>query len=193
MRDLIKAELRQADRLQQKHLDGFIKDGVPALNLAKLWDGEYAFVGHDWVVFDGARFEFARHAKGGLAQSAFVFPVWNAYGDLADIAGWRPPHLALWLGRVSILGEEQTNGPRMCEPLKVHTTVLDWFKAEREGIFIVDYAHAAHVLRCETLGAADLAHARLLKAKLTLQAPPIVIVEDHASTSPMPQAAEVAA
>lgn len=179
MRDLIEAELRQADRLKQKHLDAFARDGIPALNLAKTWDGWFSFMHRAWCVFDdNGGFEFARHLEGGLAQSAFVFAVRDEYGDDVDVVAWKPPVLAVWLGHVALLGQEQVNGPRLGrDPLRVHTTVAGWFRAAREGVFVLDEARAADLLRCETLGAESAIHASDLRRRLTRPAPPVVVVE----------------
>lgn len=158
---------------KQRHLDSFAAEGVPALNLAKTWRGHYSWILRDRVVFTGSDcFEFGRYAKGD-AVSAYTFILENEFGEPFDIAAWRPPTLALWLGRASVLGEEQVCGPRLDDPLVVHETVLGWLQAARQGIFVVNYRHAAQLLRCENLVVATAEHARFLRRELTLAAPPI--------------------
>ena len=163
--------------LRQTQIDAFVGKGVPPLALARSSLGLYGFINRDRVVFLGDRFEFARNLPDHDGVGAFTFVCFDEDGEPADIAAWRPPEIALWLGSVAMLGEEQVLGIRLGEPLRVHDVVMGWFRASREGVFIVDYPQAAHVLRNETLGVSSVEHARELRLKLTLSAPPVVVLD----------------
>ena len=168
MRDDILREFALGQPLRQKQIDGLVGQGIPPLWLARTFSGVYAFLQYDRVVMLGDRFEFARNLPDGDGVGAFTLLLFDADGDPADIMAWRPPEFALWLGGVSCLGEEQVLGPRLADPLPLRTSVIDWLRARREGIMILDHAQAAHLLRNETLGVLTPAHENDLRAKLTL-------------------------
>jgi hypothetical protein len=104
-------------------------------------------------------FEFARDARD--ASGAVVAVVFHAPDDLGnplDIAAWEPEtgRLALWLGRVAMLGQDNLYGWRVGEPLVVHETTLEWLQAGREGVFITDPQRASPLLRMVSRLASDV-------------------------------------
>ena len=172
--------MREFDRgrpLSQRHIDGLLSTGISPMALVKTYAGDYSLVSRDMVVMMGDTFEFGRFMSHGEAVQAFTFLCMDQDGEPADIAAWRPPELALWLGRVAMLGEEQALAPRLTGPLRVHRDVTAWFQAERQGVFVVDYRRAAHVFEGETLGVGTVEHAAELRTRLTIPAPPVVLVD----------------
>jgi hypothetical protein len=125
------------------------------------------------------RFEFARDARD--ASGAVVAVVFRAPDDLGnplDLAAWEPEtgRLALWLGRVSMLGQDSLYGWRLGEPLIVHESPLEWLQAGREGVFVIDPRRASPLLRMvELLGVKRPEYGRHLQAALTIRAPRIVV------------------
>jgi hypothetical protein len=108
------------------------------------------------VFLSNDRFEFARHARDASgAVIALVFHAPDDLGNPLDLAAWGPKlgRLALWLGRVSMLGQDNLYGWRLGEPLAVHETPLEWLQAGREGVFVIDPQRASPILRMvEPLG-----------------------------------------
>lgn len=130
------------------------------------------------VFLDGGRFGFCRDAGYGGRRVAIIIPARDEFGDLADLAAWHieSGKLALWRGRAAMFGAENVYAPRLCEPLKVHETVKDWLRAGREGVFVIDGARAAALLRmAEPLGVRTEAFGRRLREALTIRAPRIVV------------------
>jgi len=136
----------------------------------------------DLLFRPAGRFNLAREvgAVFGLV-SAIIIPVHDETGDLVDLAAWNPDDaaLALWRGMASMLGAENIFAPRFGEPLLVHETPLDWLRAGRHGVYIVDPQRAAPLLRLsEPLGVAGEAHGRRLRQALTIPAPRIVVASN---------------
>jgi hypothetical protein len=83
-------------------------------------------------------FEFARDARdASYAVIALVFLAPDDLGNAFDLAAWEPEtgRLALWLGRVSMLGQDNLYYWRLGAPLIVHETPLEWLQAGRGGRF----------------------------------------------------------
>ena len=95
-------------------------------------------------------FEFARDvrdASGAVVAVVFLAP--DDLGNALDLAAWEPEagRLALWLGRVSMLGQDNLYGWRFDEPLMAHETPLEWLQAGRQGVFVIDPQRASPLLR----------------------------------------------
>jgi hypothetical protein len=88
----------------------------------------------------------------------------------------RSNRLALWRGRVPMLGAENVlrTRPRFQVPLTVHENALGWLRADRDGIVIIDHRRAADWHDGFTLATATAAHGEQLRQKLTRPAPPII-------------------
>jgi hypothetical protein len=132
------------------------------------------------VVFaPNSLFEFARDARDASdAVLALVFMAPDDLGNPLDLAAWEPEtdRLALWLGRVSMLGQNNLYGWRVGEPLIVLETPLEWLQAGREGVFVIDPQRASPLLRMvEPLGVKRPEFGRRLQAALTICAPRIVV------------------
>ncbi len=127
-------------------------------------------------------FEFP-HEVGAVfgLVSAIIIPVHDETGDIVDLAAWNPDGgaLALWRGAASMLGAENIFASRLGEPLLVHETPLDWLRAGRRGVHIIDPQRAAPLLRLsEPLGVKREAHSRRLRQALTIPAPHIVVASN---------------
>jgi len=167
------AELFAGAPLKQIEIDWFLRQGVPILALAL----PLAFR-TDLVTFAGARFEFTRHRGSDDAVTAFIFPALDAEGEVADLVAWRPKSesIGIWLGRTGLLGEEQIYSARLGEPLVVHESLLDWLRAERTGVVVVDAVRAPPLLReAEPLAVLSIEHGDRIKRLLTLPAPKILV------------------
>lgn len=134
----------------------------------------------DPVMFlPGNRFEFARDARDpSEAVAAIVLAAPDELGQLTDLAAWEPEtgRMALLLGRVSMLGQDNLYGWRLCEPLLMHDTPLEWLMAGREGVFVIDPERASPLLRAvEPLGVQSPEFGRQIQAALTIRAPRILV------------------
>jgi hypothetical protein len=131
------------------------------------------------VFLPNNRFELARHARDASeAIPAVVFAAPDELGQLIDLAAWEPEtgRLALWVGRISMLGQDNLYGWRLGDPLMVHETPPEWLQAGREGVFIIDPQRASLLLRMvEPLGVKRPEFGRQLQAALTIRAPRIVV------------------
>ena len=181
----IKAELRGAANLTQAVLDWFARQGVPPMALARQLP-----VATDVVVPAGPRFEFARHRGADEAVTAIIIPGHDEWGELADLIAWRPQSglLATWLGRVGLLGEEQTFAPRLDQQgMAVHPSCLEWLRAERQGVVVVDPVRARPTLRAmEPLVVHDAAHGVRLHASLRYRDPVILVDMPEVAACSMP-------
>ena len=163
-------------RLTQADIDAFAAEGIPLLALAQSQFGDYAVVCKDKVVFDGDRFEFSRYRPDG-ACNAFVLPALDHFGEVIDLVAFRHDRCATWFGRAGLLGGEQPFLPRVGDvALDVHESVIDWLRAGRRGVVVINLARAASDLRAAApLRAATPEHARRLRTALTVPAPTILI------------------
>jgi hypothetical protein len=125
------------------------------------------------------RFELARHARDASeAIPAVVFATSDELGKLIDLAAWQPEtgRLALLLGRVSMLGQDNLYGWRLGEPLIIHESPFEWLRAGREGAFVIDPQRASPLLRMvEPLGVKRPEFGRRLHAALTIRSPRVVV------------------
>lgn len=99
---------------------------------------------------DGNTFEFADEG-----ERALVFRVVECDCEV-DLVAWsrKRNQLATWRGKAFALGQEAIWNPAtyfMGSALEIHETPINWLKAEREGICIVQprfaYANLGHVER----------------------------------------------
>ena len=73
---------------------------------------------------------------------ALTFRISNVDGEDIDLAAWSPRfgELATWYGRGFALGQDQIDNPAAyfdVGALRIHRTPLDWLKANRDGICII--------------------------------------------------------
>ena len=133
------------------------------------------------VFLQNGRFEFASDvwdASGVVV--AVVFPAPDEIGQTIDLAAWEPEtrRLALLQGRVSMLGQGNLYGWRVGEPLAMHESPLDWLKADRNGVFVIDPQRASPLLRMvEPLGVSRASFGRRMQEAMTIRPPRIVVAE----------------
>lgn len=144
----------------------------------------------DWLHFDaviflpGDRFEFGRYAGGFGARLAVIIIARNEAGDLCDLIAWDPEsgELATWLGCAVLAGAENIFGPRIAQPLIVHESLIEWLRAGRQGVVILDAPRAAQLLRlAEPIGVTRASFGRRLRDSLTIDAPRIVVADRRAA------------
>ena len=127
---------------------------------------------------DGGRFEFGHNLSNeAKATPALIVPMLDECGRTQNLLAYeaRSKRTARWRSKIPILGLDQLHQPRI-EPLQVFPDVLDWLRAGREGIVIVDYPEAAKILcNGEPLAVDDIAFGRELAAKLQIGPPRIVV------------------
>jgi hypothetical protein len=83
-----------------------------------------------------------------------VTPLFVGHVDGVDIdlAAWSPRtgEIGCWYGRGFALGQDQINNPATYfdgNALRIHATPLDWLKADRDGICIIQPKLAYAMLR----------------------------------------------
>jgi hypothetical protein len=75
-----------------------------------------------------------------------------------------------------MLGQSNLYGWRLGEPLLMHETPLEWLRAGRDGVFVIDPQRASPLLRpVEPLGVRRASFGRQMQAALTIPAPRIVV------------------
>jgi hypothetical protein len=140
----------------------------------------------DVVFFDGQFFDFVNEAHGGQSFEAILLLARDDLDDPCDIVAWEPKtgRLALWLGRVSMLGQGNLYGWRLGKPLVVHETPLEWLQAGRDGVFVIDPQGASRMLRMvEPLGVKSSQFGHRLQAALTIRAPRIMVAARQAAAA----------
>jgi hypothetical protein len=131
------------------------------------------------VFLPDERFEFARDARDACgAVVAIVFSAPDDLGQLLDLAAWDPEtgRLALLLGRVAMLGQDNLYGWRLGQPLVMHESALEWLKADREGIVVINPQRASPLLRMvEPLRVKRPSFGRRMREVMTIRAPRILV------------------
>ena len=172
------SEQNRGRTVPQAARDWFVANGVPPINLVKTWAGYYDMVLHDDVVFlDDGYFEFSRYREGN-PEAALTFVCWSQDGVAEDVCAWQTMtgKIATWLGHARMLGEDNLLGPRLDGVLMVHADPLEWFRANRSGVVILNRERAAPLLReAGTLGVSTLEIAKKLKKVLAVELPEILI------------------
>ena len=167
--------------LRQAEIDRLLALGIPRLALDRdpsPFDGFSLTAAQVEFLDDG--FEFTAYVRDPQRpQRALIIPARNIDGEIGDIAALtrKACEVRFWLGRLSMLGENNILAPRF-EPLAAHQTALDWLKAGRHGVFIADPARASFHLEGHSLLAANAGFGGQLRKALTRPAPPIFVNKD---------------
>ncbi len=176
----IVAEWQACDFLRQADLDNLTAAGVPVMALTGDRFGGGFCIARDRIVPHAAarRFEFGRHdAVAGEGVSALIALALGEDGgpvDLVAFHGGPAPFVGSWLGRAGLLGAE--NLWRARDTLAVHATGLDWLRASRDGVVVVDPMRAAPMLRdAGTMEVGSQAERRRLADMLTTRLPRILV------------------
>ncbi len=117
---------------------------------------------HPWPIgatrirFDEGRFDI--DAKG---KDALTFVCFDG-DEPIDICAWQPKtgEIASYTGSAIFLGDEDDIfNPASWfggDDLLVHSTPLEWLRADREGVVILDHARAGHLLaQCRSVSVAN--------------------------------------
>ena len=135
--------------------------------------GPFDSLVYDTVAFlAGGRFEFARYVRDATgAKTAIIIPARDEYLEHVDLVALDldTGETATWLGRIALLGQEWLSAAMFDEPLLVHETPLDWLRAGREGLCVVDPGRAGRLLAGRSIAVTDVAHAVELRAALRLE------------------------
>jgi hypothetical protein len=135
------------------------------------------------ICFDGDRFEFASNLDAAAlsvwrrAIVAVIIPARDENSVAFDLVAWdlETGSVATWRGAASMLGEFNLLW-RLGEPgMRVYQTVLDWLRAECDGLVILDAKRARWQLADEILIVADTAFGVVLEAAMRLPEPQILV------------------
>ncbi|WP_294534306.1 hypothetical protein [uncultured Rhodoblastus sp.] len=180
--DILAAWRENYSQIRQTGFEWLLSMGVPPLALARdpaPFDGFPVTAAQ--VEFLDKGFEFTSYLRDPQRpQRALIILARDIDCEIADIAAWTPRtgEVRLWLGRLSMLGENNILAPRFDEPLPVHETALDWLKADRRGVFIADPARASFQLEGHSLLVDNAVFGGKLKQALTRPSPPIFVNKD---------------
>ena len=167
------------DPLRQESIDFLCRrHHVSPLALTQDGDGAGMAVGEAMVeIDDRGHFEFSDPPLGDETVRALIIVARDVGGFPLDLCAWAPrsDRVATYHGRAGVLGEQQLDELHLDDPLPVHRGVLDWLKADRRGIVILDPARAWRLLVDEALAVADVEHGLKLKGALQPPAPRIVV------------------
>jgi hypothetical protein len=162
--------------LRWSEFERFLKSGVPARALVYP-----ELPARARVVFfpDRPLFDFAEDVGEDGAAPAFVFVARDEFGDACDLVAWAPSEarVAAWLGRASMLGLESLRAPRIMHEgaLPVCETPLEWLRAERRAVVILDSTRARWSLFRTNLIVSDVAYGCRLREALRWPAPQIFV------------------
>jgi len=186
--DVMMAYSRYCRDLMAAEVVSLVKKGVPA----------------DAIGFDSARKGFRLRAIKLRWEAPGLFQIHNIndseatdsciaivcrdeYGEVADIAAWAPKEdrVGLWLGNVSMIGEEICASPRLDgDKLWVHEGVLDWLVHRRTGVVILSHDRARPILAaCSPIAVKTISMKTKLEAMW--RAPRVQVFDDGVGTSTM--------
>jgi hypothetical protein len=163
--------------LRWAEFDPFLKSGVPAPALVYPELPARARVA---LLRDRPLFEFADDVGEEDAVPAFIFLARNEFGYALDLVAWAPgvERVAAWCGRACLLGLENFWAPRLdVDGLRVLPTPLEWLRADRKGVVILDAKRARWDLTGERLVVGDVEFGQRLRRTLRLPDPRIYVDE----------------
>lgn len=157
--------------LRTSELDWLHGRGVPPLAVAVP-----LCLGVAKVVFLGGRYR-----PSPLGAPALILPVIDH--TVVDAVAWRPTtgRVATRLGAGGLLGQGEIgrDGLGTCAvPLPAYRSPLDWLRASRCGVVVVDAKLAAHLLAGVIVGAEDEKHSAEIAA-LSVPAPVAIAQRRH--------------
>lgn len=164
--------------LRQAEIDALVGRGVPWQALARdpVPDRSGYVIRAARVVEhpEDGTFEFS--ANDPAALGALIIPVRDETGAVADLLAWFPKEdrAALWSSAVCLAGQQEIDAPRGDEPLRVHSSILEWLRSQRSGVVIIDPDWSAFVLSGVTLAAASHSAGHTLASRLAVR-PRIVV------------------
>lgn len=123
--------------LMQRHLDWLTASGVPMKAI---------------IQPDPVRIAHGRKAADGRFDPDPGGPDWFVFAERDDVVFWRPRtgELATWFGRAFALGEQaidQATTYSFGFSLNIFESPLDWLRAGRDGVVILNWGRAYDMLR----------------------------------------------
>ena len=133
----------------------------------------------------GGRFEFARDMRDASGHVlAVVIPCRDDTGATIDLAAWRldTGALATWLGVAAMLGGDMLTAPRIgFDGLRAFPGPLEWLRADRLGVVILDPERARWRLAGERLIVDDREFGLRVRDMLRLPEPQVYIDTERAA------------
>lgn len=182
--DVLAAWREEGRNLSQVEIDNLVSRGVPPLALGRdplPWRDGYAMRAAR-VVVNPALGLFDFSACDPASTYALILPLRDESGDAADLLAWSPreDRAALWAGNVCLAGQQEISSDAGGqEPVQVRASILEWLRAGRAGVVVLDPAGAAFLLNGVTVAAANSAIGRALDSLLTLRPRIVVPVTEH--------------
>jgi hypothetical protein len=102
----------------------------------------------------------------------------NEFGEPADLFAYAPStgQFGAWLGRIGLLGEQFALEPRTGEPLTVFRSPLEWLRAGRRGVVVLNADRARSLLwAAQPLAVDNRQFGLKLRAALIAPAPQILV------------------
>ena len=117
---------------------------------------------------------------------ALIFLARDDLGDCCDLVAWNSSRrkIASWFGAAALLGADDILAPRLTPEgaLPIYRTPLEWLRAGREGVVIVEACRAALELRdFGPLAAEDQIHGLELQRLFRRTEPEIYVPERRAA------------
>lgn len=153
----------------QAAIDWLVRQGVARLDLVRPWP---VYVARVQFLAD------RRYAPVTFGTLAYVLPVLDD-GAILDVVAWAPKtgETATRFGVGAMLGKGQIG----CEgrgttglAMPIWRTPLNWLRAGRRGLVVIDDTVAAHLLAGIAVAAEDRDHVRDLERRLRVPGPRIV-------------------
>lgn len=142
--------------------------------------GPFDALGCDVVVFlPNRRFEFAPDMRDATGSCfAVIIPAHDEYAEIIDLVALDldTGRIATWRGMASMLGQDDVASSSFGEPMTVHEKAIDWLRAGRTGLFIIDPTRARKLLDGQKLAVARTAFGVALFSALRSE-PEIVVRE----------------
>jgi hypothetical protein len=128
------------------------------------------------VVFTERYFDFAAEHDED-ARPALCVIARDEFGIVDDLVAFDGrARVGRWLGRAVLLGEQMRFFPRVESPaLRVFADPLQWLRAERHGVVILDQGRARWRLAGDMLSVDDPAFGRRVRDMLCLPKPKIFV------------------
>jgi hypothetical protein len=137
------------------------------------------------VVFHRSQ-SFFDFVDDGEGIDALILLARDECGEPADLVAWSTRHqeLGAYFGAVSVLGADDILAPRLTgeAALLIHRTPLEWLKAGREGVVIINAEDAAVALRdFGPFVARDVEHGKELRRIFRRREPRIFVPDKRAA------------
>jgi hypothetical protein len=131
------------------------------------------------------RFAVGRRASDGRFENDPAGDGWIVFPEREDIVFWRPSsgELATWYGRAFAIGEDAIDNPATyafdCQ-LNIFATPLEWLRAKRDGVVVIDWSLAFDRLRdCPRIAVAEPLLFQFRRAMKPRRLPDVLVLTDR--------------